>query len=63
MKKPYRYILYVLIGMAIYFVIGADKNPEALNELHRLAPALIIGIVILLVITRYMINKQKRDDD
>ena len=63
MKKPHRYILYFLIGFVIYFIIGADDNPALMDEIHRIAPALIIGIVVLLFVVRYIINKQKGNDD
>lgn len=58
MKKPYRYIIYLMIGVAIYFMIGADENPEVLTEFHGVAPIAIVGVVLLLMVVRYMIAKK-----
>ncbi|MFH6984557.1 hypothetical protein [Marinoscillum sp. 108] len=61
MKKPYRYALYFGIGVLIYFAMDGENNPESLEEVHKMAPALIIGVVVLLFLVRYIISKKEKD--
>lgn len=63
MKKTYRYIIYFMIGIFIYYMVGADKDPEVLEDFHGLAPALIIGVVVLLFLVRYILAKKKKNQD
>lgn len=63
MKPPIRYAIYFSIGMLLYFVIGADENPDALEEVHSLAPALIIGLVVLLMVVKYIRHRQEKDQE
>ncbi|MEQ8470593.1 MAG: hypothetical protein RIC35_05375 [Marinoscillum sp.] len=63
MKKPARYIIYFLIGVAIYFIIDADDNPQVLDEFHSYAPGLILVVVVLLFIVKYVLEKKKKDKE
>ena len=60
MSKPYRYFMYFMIGVLIYFIMDGDNNPERMDKIHELAPGLIIGAVVLMMIARYFISKQKK---
>ncbi len=62
MTKLYRYFLYFMIGILIYFVMDGDNHPELMEKIHEIAPALIIGVVVLMMIARYFISKHKKDE-
>lgn len=61
MQKPYRFLLYFLIGVGLYFMIGADKDPKRLDGFHEHAPMLIGGIFVLILIGRYFASKKNKD--
>lgn len=63
MTKPARYIIYFLIGVAIYFIIDADDNPQILDEFHGYAPGLILVVVVMLFIVKYVLEKKKKDGE
>lgn len=61
MKKEQRYIFYLLLGVVLYYFIGADKDPAALDELHQHAPMVIAGVVILLFIVKFVRQRQDKN--
>lgn len=59
MGKSLRYIVYLLIGMGLYYLLDADKNPEVLGAFHQYAPAAILVIVILLFAVKRVRSKRE----
>jgi len=53
-----RYIIYFIIGIAIYYGVEADKNPDALKEVHNIAPIAILIIFAALMVVRYIRTKR-----
>jgi hypothetical protein len=62
MAKPYRYFLYFMIGVMIYFFMDGDNHPEVMDKIHSIAPGLIIGVFVLLLVARYFISKREKKD-
>jgi hypothetical protein len=62
-KKPYRYLMYFMIGVMIYFFMDGESQPEIMDQIHSNAPGLIIGVVVLLMVVRYFISKQEKNED
>ncbi|MEQ8551374.1 MAG: hypothetical protein RLO17_02560 [Cyclobacteriaceae bacterium] len=58
MKRTSRYIIYFVIGIAIYYGLEADKNPDALKEVHKIAPIAILIIFGALILVRYIRTKK-----
>lgn len=56
-------MIYLLIGVAVYYIVGVDDDPALMNDIHRIAPGVIIGVVILLIIVRNIVRKQKKDGE
>ena len=63
MSKPVRYLLYFLLGVLIYYAIGADENPGILEEYHQYAPIYIIAIMILLFYVKRRREQKERDQE
>lgn len=63
MNKSIRPIFYLLLGAAIYFIIDADDNPQALDEFHQYAPFAILIVFVLLLGMRYIRKKREEDQD
>jgi len=63
MGKYLRYVMYMLIGVAIYYFSGADENPEVLKEFKSTAPLLILVVVISLMFVKYFKSKQEKDQN
>lgn len=63
MNRTFRPVLYLMLGVAIYFVIDADDNPQLLDEFHQYAPFAILALfVMLLLIRRYNREHDDRED-
>lgn len=59
MKSPYRYIIYLLIGMALYYVLKQEKGDEqVLSEVHDVAPYIILFVLILLIVVKVIRSKR-----
>jgi|GEM_PF-1636085 len=63
MNKYFRYIIYLLIGVLIYYVSGADKDPEALSGLRKNGPAIIIVVFAMLMLVKYIRSKKEKKND
>lgn len=60
MKKTYRYLMYVGIGIIIYlFMDRNDEGGESLQKFHEKAPAIILIIIVLLLVLNFI--KQQRE--
>lgn len=62
MKKSLKYVLYILVGMAIYQLSGAKEQPEILDEFHSYAPLIILSIFGLLMVMKYVKSKKEKND-
>ncbi|MFT6867254.1 MAG: phosphate starvation-inducible membrane PsiE [Cyclobacteriaceae bacterium] len=63
MKKQTRYLIYFGIGILIYYIFYDGKDSESLDELHGIAPALILGLVVVMMVLRFLKErKEKRDE-
>ncbi|REE05940.1 hypothetical protein [Marinoscillum furvescens] len=62
MKKEHRYILYLLLGVVLYYVIGADTDPAALDKFHDHAPIVIALVVVLLFVVRFLRQRQDKNN-
>lgn len=52
----------MLIGVAIYYVSGADKNPEVLKAYRSIVPVVIIALVVILMIFKYIKSKKEKSE-
>ncbi|MFT7029862.1 MAG: hypothetical protein ACJA2C_001255 [Marinoscillum sp.] len=55
--------MYFMIGVMIYFFMDGESQPEIMDQIHSNAPGLIIGVVVLLMVVRYFISKQEKNED
>ncbi|MEP0368720.1 MAG: hypothetical protein ABJN36_11965 [Cyclobacteriaceae bacterium] len=58
MRKEYRYIVYLGIGVMLYFLMGGEEGDESIQKIHEKAPAIIIAVAIILVVLGF-IKKQR----
>ncbi|MEO9475153.1 MAG: hypothetical protein ABJG41_06450 [Cyclobacteriaceae bacterium] len=58
MRKEYRYIVYLGIGVMLYFLMGGQEGDESIQKIHEKAPAIIIAVAIILVVLGF-IKKQR----
>lgn len=63
MSKYYRYIIYMLIGVMIYYFAGAEENPEVLDGFRKTAPMIIVVLVIALMIVKYIRSKNEGNQE
>ncbi len=63
MSKYFRYLLYMLIGVMIYYFLGAEENPEVLDGFRKSAPMIIVVLVIALMIVKYIRSKKEGDSE
>ncbi|MEQ8546788.1 MAG: hypothetical protein RIC03_02705 [Cyclobacteriaceae bacterium] len=61
MRKPIRYLLYFIIGIAIFYSLKQEGNEETITTIHEYAPAIIIGVFALLLVVRSVIEKKSRE--
>ncbi|MFY0685963.1 MAG: hypothetical protein JXQ90_02300 [Cyclobacteriaceae bacterium] len=55
-SSPVRYIIYLLIGVALYFVLY--ENEAQYQTFRSKLPYLLIGVVILMLFVRFIRGKQ-----
>ncbi len=59
MNPAYRYILYILIGMGLYFVIKQEGDEErTLDQVHQVAPYVILVLLVLMFFARAIRKKR-----
>jgi hypothetical protein len=54
--KSIRYLLYLAIGMGIYYFLEDQEN--ALKEIHRIAPVVLVVLILFILIVRYVKSRQ-----
>ncbi|MDW3197427.1 MAG: hypothetical protein R8G66_33930 [Cytophagales bacterium] len=62
MKKSFRYVLYILIGVLLYQLIESGNTSFTREELRDGLAIAIIGIFALLLVVRVMKNRTGKND-
>ncbi|WP_258105438.1 hypothetical protein [Marinoscillum sp. MHG1-6] len=60
--KAYRYLLYFGIGVMMYFVLK-EEGGTGIQEIHRVAPWIILSIVVLMMVLRFIVEKKRNKDE
>ncbi|MEO1253280.1 MAG: hypothetical protein AAFY41_00155 [Bacteroidota bacterium] len=60
MRKPFRYVIYLVVGMLIYQVIDSGESSFSHHEVRNTLIILLIVVFVLLLIVR--IIKQRNDN-
>ncbi len=63
MKKPTRYLVYLGIGMAMYYLIYDGEESQSLEEFHSIAPAIILGLVVVMMVLRFIKSKKENRNE
>lgn len=62
MKRSFRYVLYMLIGVILYQLIESGNTNFTREELRDSLAILIIGIFALLLVVRVIKNRSGEND-
>ncbi len=60
MRKPFRYVLYIMVGFLIYQVIDSGETGFTHSEVKNTLVIAMIGVFVLLLIVRVI--KSRYDD-
>lgn len=60
MNQSGRYIIYLLIGVGLYFVLKNDgtEDEDILKNVHQVAPYIILVLVVILFMVRAIRKKR-----
>jgi uncharacterized membrane protein YuzA (DUF378 family) len=62
MKSPLRYIIYLLIGMGIYYAINSGKTSFTHEDARKTLLILIVGVLAVMLIANVMKRRHEKKD-
>jgi len=60
MKSPFRYIIYLLIGMGIYYAINSGKTSFTHEDARKTLLILIVGVLIVMLVATILKKKHEK---
>ncbi|WP_370089104.1 hypothetical protein [Ekhidna sp.] len=60
MRKPFRYVLYMMVGFLIYQIIDSGETGFSHTEVKNTLIIVMVAVFVLLLIVRVI--KQRYDD-
>jgi len=60
MKSPFRFVIYLLIGMGLYYLINSGKTSFSHEDARKALLFLILGVLALLLFATFMRRKHEK---